>query len=105
MKTITLILLCLTPLVTSAKIQFNVLGAVNKQGHFSSEDTVTVLDALGYAEGISKYGDSKRIKVRKVVAQDKVVVHVLDLNDIINGKSKNLELETGDLVYVSEKIF
>ena len=95
------------PIMASADIistKINVLGEVNQQGHFAINDKVTILDAIALSGGLSRMADSKQIKVRKEGKDGKVTVEVYDLKKLISGEQKNAELETGDLIYVKERI-
>jgi len=106
MKIITILIIATLTFVAAAyaEIKVNVLGAVNRQGHFViEEENITLLDVIALAEGISKQGDSKKIIIRK--AGEKVTVVEIDLMQIVRGKIEDPAINDGDLVYVSERLF
>ena len=95
------------PFLASAEIistKINVLGHVNQQGHYNVNDRITILDAIAISGGLRRMADSKQIKLRKKENDGKVVLEVYDLKKLISGEQKNVVLESGDLIFVEERI-
>ena len=104
---ILILLVALLPFVASAEIistKINVLGKVNQPGQFIVHDYVTVIDAIALAGGMSRMGDVRAIKVRKEGKDGRVSIEVYNLKMLLSGEQKNARLDSGDTVYVEEKL-
>ena len=86
--------------------KFFVYGEVVRPGTYFLEDNMTVLKAISTAGGFTKYGNSSRVKVLrpKAGAAGYETVKV-NMKLIMNGLSKDLVLESGDIVQVEEGVF
>jgi polysaccharide export outer membrane protein len=86
----------------------NVLGAVNKAGPvaFPTEQSMSLLDAIGGAGGFTRLADRSRIKVTRQTADGKTEAQIIDADAIIQGRKKeDWPLQKGDVIYVPERIF
>lgn len=79
--------------------EITVLGEVKSPGNYLIEKEVyTLVKAIGKAEGINFYGNSKEIKIIRNNRQ-----LIVDLNKIDNFSQTNIYLKAGDIVYVPSK--
>ena len=86
----------------------NVLGAVNGPGvvTFPPEQPLTLLDAIARAGGFSRLGDRSRVKLTRARSDGKIETHVIDADEIIQGRVKDTWLlQKGDVIYVPERLF
>lgn len=75
-----------------------VIGAVNSQGDVVLKDDFTLLSALYYAGGPTKWADLGSISVRH-----RGIIHTYNLGNMEHGNEKvNPALEDGDVVFVPE---
>ncbi len=86
--------------VRLANFRFSVLGDVNKAGTYSvNYERVTVLEALGQAGDLTKYGNRENVLViRQTDGQRRFGRINLHQRDVFN--SPYFYLEQGDIVYV-----
>ncbi|MDD5736879.1 MAG: polysaccharide export protein [Candidatus Omnitrophica bacterium] len=86
--------------------KFYVYGEVLKPGTYFLEDNMTVLKAISTAGGFTKYGSSSRVKVlRPKVNGSGYETFKANMKLIMNGLSKDIVLEPGDIVQVEEGVF
>jgi len=76
-----------------------VLGAVKKPGVFHLSGTTTVLDIIAKAGGVREEGVSEVRIQHKDSSQPTTVVK---LDQLMGEKSESVQLQAGDVVYVSE---
>lgn len=82
-----------------------VLGQVTKPGTYSFPPgalKITLLQAVSSAGGFSEVANIKKIKVMRKKTGD--VLHV-NAEEIISGKSSDVEIKADDVVHVSESLF
>jgi len=82
-----------------------VLGAVKNSGAFRHRKGYTVLDAVIDAGGINKYASANGTKIYRGRGKEMKTMDVR-LGDILNkgDRSKNVELNPGDLIIVPQGI-
>jgi len=86
--------------------KFYVYGEVLKPGTYFLEDNMTVMKAISTAGGFTKYGSSSRVKVlRPKVNGSGYETFKANMKLIMNGLSKDIVLEPGDIVQVEEGVF
>ncbi|MDD5072663.1 MAG: polysaccharide export protein [Candidatus Omnitrophica bacterium] len=86
--------------------KFYVYGEVLKPGTYFLEDNMTVLKAISSAGGFTKYGSSSRVKVLRPKAGSAGYETIkANMKLIMNGLSKDIVLEPGDIVQVEEGVF
>jgi len=84
---------------------FVVLGMVNRPGTYSfpqGATRVTLLQAVSIAGGFSEIANIKKIKI---VRQSSGEVLRANAEDIIGGRTADIELQPNDVVHVSESMF
>jgi polysaccharide export outer membrane protein len=88
--------------------EVSVMGEVNKPGKYDMppEKSMTLLEAIAMAEGFTKDADVTRVKVLRVEGGVKrtIVINTKDITEK-DEKEKDIELKTGDIVYVPESFF
>lgn len=79
-----------------------VIGDVKKTGAFplAEGQTVSVLQAIGMAEGPLKTAATSRASIKRRVGEDKVVDIPVNIDKIMAGKSKDVELQARDILVV-----
>lgn len=86
--------------------KFYVYGEVLKPGTYFLEDNMTVMKAISTAGGFTKYGSSSRVKVLRPKANGSgYETFKANMKLIMNGLSKDIVLEPGDIVQVEEGVF
>jgi polysaccharide export outer membrane protein len=81
-----------------------VFGEVQKPGTFVFQDGMTVVQAVTLAGGFTKTASQNSTSVTRRVEGQEVKVKV-NVQDIALGKSRNVTLEPGDIVFVPESLF
>lgn len=83
------------------------LGHVQKPGtyNFPEGRNLTLLELITEAGGFTGYAAIKGTKIVRTLADDEKVVVDPHIKDIISGRRKDIELETGDLIIVPERLF
>ena len=78
-----------------------VTGLVNSPGEFTSENSLTVLQALSLAGGFQEYADKSNVRVFRTYGKENVIFE-FDYDDVIKGKKthQNIVLRSGDVVVV-----
>lgn len=77
-----------------------VLGEVNKPGKFAlNNEKMTLIQALGQAEGLSPYAKSDQVKVIRTV-NGRPIELVVDLTDLVAFAEYNVQLIPDDVVYI-----
>jgi polysaccharide export outer membrane protein len=82
-----------------------VVGGVAKAGGFvlSERESMSVLQALSLAEGLDRFADSKHAKVLRLQSDQVQRVEIaVDLRKILDGTSKDIALQGGDILFVPD---
>lgn len=81
-----------------------VVGAVRRPGGFvlESRETATVLQALALAEGLGPNAAKGSARIIRKSADGSGVEIPLDLNKILKGKARDIELAANDILFVPE---
>jgi polysaccharide biosynthesis/export protein len=82
-----------------------VTGAVKKSGGFvlGEHQSISVLQAISLAEGLSSAPDSKHAKISRLKpGQDQREEIPVDLKSILQGKSKDVPLQGNDILFVPD---
>ncbi len=84
-----------------------VLGRVQKPGAYSfpENNKLTLLEAISLAGGFTGYASVGGTRVIRTSSGDKKSTIDPRLNEIMNGRRKDMMLETGDLIFVPERLF
>lgn len=83
----------------------NVLGSVNapQAVEIPPEQDMNLLDAVSRAGGFNRYGDKKRVRLTRTLADGKVENFQINTEELITGAStQNWQLQPGDVVFVPE---
>lgn len=85
----------------------SVLGQVKKPGSYEfppPPKKMSLLEVLSLAGGFSEIANAKKIKIIRQGTGEQKVIHA-NAEAIIGGKDKDVELEPGDVINVSESLF
>lgn len=89
-------------IASSLQNEIFVLGKVKRPGAYPIRPGMTAIGAIAAAEGMEKTAWRNRVLVvRGKLHQPET--HVVELNRMLHGRSADLELEPGDLVYVATR--
>ncbi|MDR1458326.1 MAG: polysaccharide biosynthesis/export family protein [Puniceicoccales bacterium] len=93
--------------VKRAQEQVTVLGNVQNQRviEFDSNRGLTLTEALGKANGPTLKADISKIILTSIDANGQPQSKQIDMKVIIQGKTKDIQLQNGDLIYVKESMF
>jgi len=84
--------------------RIHVLGEVKKPGTFAYQEGLTVVQAVTMAGGFTALAKDNRVSItRKIDGEDQVFV--VDVKKIISNKAPNVPLQSGDIIYVPERVF
>ena len=75
---------------------FYIYGEVTRAGAYRIEPNMTVMQAIAAGGGITPRGSDRRLKLRRVAADGKVVETDAQLRDIV---------KTNDVIFVKEALF
>jgi polysaccharide export outer membrane protein len=83
--------------------EVSVLGQVNKAGSLDFRDGLTIVQAVSLAGGLTTFAAPRRVKLtRRTGNGDETVTFEVSLSAIIDGRSEDLVLKPGDIVFVPE---
>ncbi|MBI2391149.1 MAG: polysaccharide export protein [Deltaproteobacteria bacterium] len=85
--------------------KFAVFGQVQKPGQFPMTEGMTVTQAISLAGGFTALADRDRITLNRRVSRAKVVRVVFSVAAITEGKMNDIPLQSGDTIYVEERVF
>lgn len=81
-----------------------VLGQVQKPGSFPLTSGLTLLQAVSVSGGFTSIAKTNQVRLtRKLKTGSKSVI--LSVDSITEGKSPDVALQAGDVVYISERVF
>jgi polysaccharide export outer membrane protein len=84
--------------------KITVLGQVQKPGSFSFASGMTLLQAVSVSGGFTSIAKTGSVNLtRKTKTGSRTVV--LSVDSITDGRSPDIPLQAGDVVYVSERVF
>ena len=85
-------------------IKISVLGAVQKPGIYElARSDASLLKALASAQGLTQRASTKGIEIKRIESDETTIV--VNLADVLEGKSQDVRLEHGDVIFVDEKFF
>lgn len=82
----------------------SVVGAVANPGTFVLEPGMTVVEAISMAGGFSSLADRDATIVTRRVGTD-VVRYRVPVAKVANGQAKDIEVASGDIIFVPERLF
>jgi polysaccharide export outer membrane protein len=81
-----------------------VLGQVQKPGSFSLTSGLTLLQAISVSGGFTSIAKTDHVRLtRKLKTGAKTVV--LSVDSIMEGRTPDVPLQAGDVIFVSERVF
>jgi polysaccharide export outer membrane protein len=84
--------------------KITVLGQVQKPGSFPLTSGLTLLQAVSVSGGFTSIAKTDQIRLtRKLKNGAKTVV--LSVDSITEGRSPDVPLQAGDVIYISERVF
>lgn len=96
-----------TPTVRCSITEYNsrrvfIFGEVKSPGSFPYRANITVIEAMALAGGFAERADTNRTKLNRVIRGTEIQVQV-PVQEIVEGRSRNIKLLPGDIVYVPEQ--
>ena len=94
-------------ITTYAKRRFTILGQVNRPGVFEipEETSITLLEAIGMADGYTKIANPAKIKVKRIVQGNETIIPVNAKDMLDPKKGITFEVLPGDTIMVGEALF
>ena len=98
------------PEVTLVVKQYNskkvsIVGAVQRPGSFPWTEGMRLIDAISLAGGLTSLGDGDRVRITRVVSENKTLTATVSFDDISDGKMVDVLLQAGDTIKVEQRIF
>lgn len=95
-----------SPSVRCSITEFNskriyIFGSVGAPGAFPYRTNLSIIEAIALAGGFAERASSNGTKLSRVVNGTEIQVRV-PLQDIVEGKSRNIRLLPGDIIFVPE---
>lgn len=81
-----------------------VLGEVQKPGSFPLVVGMTLLQAISNAGGLNAIADHHNVTLTRTTGAKTVTV-TIDFDEITAGRAKDIPLQSGDRIYVGERVF
>lgn len=85
--------------------RISVIGQVQNPGSFPFKDGMSLVDALSTAGGFTAIANRNRVTVTRSTRGGKPITVMVSLGDIIDGRAPDVPMQSGDKVYVDERIF
>ncbi len=82
----------------------SILGQVEKPGTYDYMPGFTLMRLVSTAGGFAESANKKKIKIVRIVNGEKKVIIINSL-DIIDGKTDDISIQPGDIIFVPESIF
>jgi len=91
----------------SAQKKVTIIGEVKEPGSypFPANGGLNLVEAISMAGGFTRYASTRGVRVIRASRISRKNVITPDVNAILNGKKKDLELEPGDMIIVPESFF
>lgn len=84
--------------------KITVLGQVQKPGSFPLTSGLTLLQAVSLSGGFTSIAKTSQVRLTRKV-KDGAKTVILSVDSITEGRSPDLPLQAGDVLYVSERVF
>ena len=81
-----------------------VFGEIKKPGTLPYKSEMTIVEAVALAGGFTERANSNGTKLSRKIHGTEIQVQV-PMQEIVEGKSQNLKLLPGDIVYVPERLY
>lgn len=76
-----------------------IFGEVKTPGSFPYRSNITLIEAMALAGGFAERADANKTKLSRVIRGTEIQVQV-PVQEIVEGRSQNIKLLPGDIVYV-----
>lgn len=76
-----------------------IFGQVKQPGSFAYKSNITIVEAMALAGGFAERADANFTKLSRKVNNTEIQVRV-PVQDIVEGRSRNIKLLPGDIIYV-----
>ena len=83
----------------------SVLGQVTKPGNYDFTQDMTIVRLISAAEGFTRVADASHVRLTRIAAGGKRRIFQVNVASIMDGRSDDLPLEPGDIVFVPESAF
>jgi polysaccharide export outer membrane protein len=84
--------------------KITVLGQVQKPGSFPLTSGLTLLQAVSLSGGFTSIAKTNQVRLTRKVKEGAKTV-VLSVDSITDGRSPDVPLQAGDVLYISERVF
>ncbi len=84
--------------------QIYIFGEVQSPGSFPYRTDLSIIEAFALAGGFSERASSNNTKLTRVVDGREIQVRI-PMQDIVEGRQRNLQLLPGDVIYVPESAY
>lgn len=81
--------------------QVTVLGEVKEAGSYPHDGTLTVMQAISLAGGMTTEAQRRKVKLIRETAQGRKTVEI-DVQAIVESRAQDLPIEPGDIIVVPE---
>ena len=81
-----------------------ILGEVKKPGSFMLTPQMTLLQLVSQAGGLSTLAQVSRVNLTRTTGDDVVTV-TINIQDIYEGRTRDIILQAGDKVFIHERVF
>ncbi len=85
--------------------KITVLGQVQKPGSFPLTAGMTLLQAISQAGGLTSIARTKSVNLTRKGKQGTAKTVAVSVESITDGKSPDIPLQSGDVLYIGERIF
>jgi len=82
----------------------SILGQVSKPGTFPYTPGLTLIQAISQAGGLSALANLDRVNLTRRVGKGSLTV-VISIGTIMEGRSQDIPLQSGDRIFVHERLF
>lgn len=76
-----------------------IFGEVKQPGSFPYRSNITIIEAMALAGGFAERADTNRTKLSRIIKGTEIQVQI-PVQEIVEGRSRNIKLLPGDIVYV-----
>ena len=81
-----------------------IFGEVKSPGSFPYRSNITLIEAMALAGGFADRADTNKTKLSRVIRGTEIQVQV-PVQEIVEGRSQNIKLLPGDIVYVPRQAY
>ena len=82
-----------------------ILGQVKKAGNFPMKEAMSIVEAISLAGGFTNFADISNVVITRKQKNGKEKRFVVNIDDVVNGNTKNFYLKPGDIIFVRERFF